>query len=64
NTIRQHIIDTRITTAMRMLSEGHKNSDVAYMCGFASESSFIHTFSERVGISPSKFAKNSFSRKS
>lgn len=63
-TIRQHIIDTRITTAMRMLSEGHKNSEVAYMCGFASESNFIRTFSEQVGISPSKFAKNSFARKS
>lgn len=63
-TIRQHIIDTRITTAMRMLSEGHKNSDVAYICGFTSESNFIRTFSERVGISPSKFAKNSFSQKS
>lgn len=64
STLRQHIIDTRITTAMRMLSDGHKNSDVAYMCGFASESSFIRTFSERVGISPSKFAKNSYSKKS
>lgn len=57
-TIKQHIIDVRISNAMRMLTGGLTVMDTAHECGFVDESHFIRTFRERVGSSPKKFAKN------
>ena len=58
-TIKQHIIDVRISNAMRMLTGGLSVMDTAHECGFVDESHFIRTFRERVGSSPKKFAKGS-----
>lgn len=58
-TIKQHIIDVRISNAMKMLTEGRSVLDTAHDCGFIDESHFIKTFRERVGNSPKKFARGS-----
>ena len=57
-TIKQHIIDVRISNAMKMLTHGKSVITTAHDCGFADESNFIRTFRERVGSSPKKFIKN------
>ncbi len=56
-TLKQYILDIRTAEAVRMLSLGNKPSDVTYACGFVSESHFIRSFTQRIGVSPSKFAK-------
>lgn len=57
-TLRQYIIDIRISNSIRLMSLGEKVTDVAYECGFSSESHFIHSFKSRMGISPYQYSKN------
>lgn len=56
-TVKQHILDVRITNAMKMLTSGATVIETAHKCGFADESHFIRTFRERVGSSPKKFQR-------
>ena len=62
-TIRQYILDIRIANSIRMMSLGQKVAQTAYMCGFASETHFIHAFKGRMGISPYQYSKIMDSRK-
>lgn len=55
NTLKQHILDVRISNAMRLLTKGSSVIETAHKCGFADESHFIKTFRERVGSSPGKY---------
>lgn len=57
-TLKQYILDVRTVNAVRMLSLGGKSVEVAYACGFVSESHFIRTFSQRIGMPPTRFSKN------
>ncbi len=57
-TLRQYILDIRTTNAIRLLSLGKKVADVSYECGFSNESHFIHTFKDRMGISPYQYLKS------
>lgn len=56
-TLRQYILDIRIANSIRLMSLGQKVAQVAYMCGFASETHFIHAFKGRMGISPYQYSK-------
>ena len=57
NTLKQHILDVRISNAMRLLTKGESVIDTAHKCGFTDESHFIKTFRERVGSSPGKYTR-------
>lgn len=56
-TPRQYILDIRIANSIRLMSLGKKVVEVAYECGFSSESHFIHSFKSRMGISPYQYSK-------
>lgn len=56
-TLKQYILDIRIANSVRLMSLGKKVIDVAYECGFSSESHFIHSFKSRMGISPYQYSK-------
>lgn len=56
-TLKQYIIDVRITNAIRLLSSGESLLDTAYACGFINESHFIKTFRARIGVSPYRYSK-------
>lgn len=57
-TLKQYILDIRTANAIRLLSLGKKVVDVSFECGFSSESHFIHTFKDRMGISPYQYIKS------
>lgn len=54
-TLKQYIIDVRISNAMRFITSGESVIETASKCGFTDESHFIKTFRERVGRSPGKY---------
>lgn len=56
-TLRQYILDIRIANSIRLMSLGEKVAQAAYICGFASETHFIHSFKGRMGISPYQYSK-------
>lgn len=58
-TIYNHIIDTRIGNAQRLLKQGLTVTEVCYATGFDDCSNFIRTFKNMTGKTPLQF-KNSF----
>lgn len=57
-TPKQYILDTRITRAKQLLSEGAlKISDVAEECGFSNQYHFCRIFKEKTGVTPTDYGK-------
>lgn len=58
-TLRTYILDQRIAYAKRLLQGGANVSEACYRSGFSDYANFIRTFTNLVGVSPGKFAKES-----
>ncbi len=57
-TPKQYILDTRITMAKQLLSEGVlKISEVAEKCGFSNQYHFCRIFKEKTGVTPTNYGK-------
>jgi AraC-like DNA-binding protein len=54
----KYLINTRIIRAKELLANGENSvTDVCFDCGFHDYANFIRTFTQSVGISPGKFAR-------
>ena len=52
----EYLLNTRITEAKMLLKGSDKTiKEVAYSCGFTSESNFIHAFKEKTNMTPGVF---------
>ncbi len=58
-TLRTYILDQRIAYAKRLLQNGANVSEACYRSGFSDYANFIRTFTNLVGVSPGKFARES-----
>ncbi|MEM9794967.1 MAG: helix-turn-helix transcriptional regulator [Pseudomonadota bacterium] len=57
-TPRQHLIARRLAHATRMLAEGREPlAEIAYACGFSSQSHMTALFSEHIGMPPGRYRK-------
>ncbi len=56
-TLRTYILDQRISYAKKMLLGGANVSEACYRSGFSDYANFIRTFTNLVGVSPGKFAR-------
>lgn len=56
-TIREYILDQRITLAKRLLREGSNVSEACYHSGFLDYTNFIRSFTRTVGMSPGKYSR-------
>lgn len=56
-TLRTYILDQRISYAKKMLQSGANVSEACYRSGFSDYANFIRTFTNLVGVSPGKFAR-------
>ncbi len=57
-TPKQYILDTRITMAKQLLSEGVlKISEVTEKCGFSNQYHFCRIFKEKTGVTPTDYGK-------
>lgn len=57
-TPRQYLIDLRLSKAKELLAEGSlKVSAVAESCGFTNQYHFCRIFKDRVGVTPSEYAR-------
>lgn len=56
-TLRTYILDQRIAYAKKLLQNGSNVSEACYRSGFSDYANFIRTFTNLVGISPGKFAR-------
>ena len=54
-TLRNYIIEKRITLAKKILMQGASVSDACYQSGFNDYANFIRTFKKFTGISPGKY---------
>lgn len=55
---KQYILDIRIQKAKQLLTDSfHTASTIAELCGFSSLYSFSRCFKEKVGVSPTEYAK-------
>ena len=61
-TPRQYLIDRRIGASKRLLSEGMSVTQCCFEVGFESLGSFSRLFKKKIGLSPSQFQKEQFSR--
>lgn len=60
-TIHEYIIKTRITNAKQMLQLTSLSlKEIAYSCGFTSESSFSTSFKKNTGVTPGAFRSTKF----
>ncbi|WP_256760469.1 AraC family transcriptional regulator [Cohnella sp. WQ 127256] len=57
--IHKFIMMKRIIKAKELLSQGHQTTEVCYLTGFNDYSNFIKLFKKIVGLSPSKYLRNS-----
>lgn len=54
-----YVLECRIERAKTLLREGKLSlHDVAWCCGFASQSHFTRHFTQMVGVTPARFVKN------
>jgi len=54
----QYVIDRRIERARELLAEGELPlSEIAYACGFASQSHMTDVFRQRVGLTPGRYRR-------
>lgn len=52
----EYLLNTRITEAKMLLKGSEKTvKEVAFSCGFTSESNFIHAFKEKTNMTPGQF---------
>ncbi|MBQ8624084.1 MAG: helix-turn-helix domain-containing protein [Oscillospiraceae bacterium] len=56
-TVRSYILDQRITLAKKLLNKGCNVSEACYQSGFSDYANFIRSFTNYVGVSPGKYAK-------
>lgn len=56
-TLRTYILDQRISYAKKLLKNGANVSEACYRSGFSDYANFIRTFTNLVGVSPGKFAR-------
>lgn len=56
-TPRKYILDARITCAKRRLDDGETIADVAFSCGFSSQSHMTSAFRANTGITPGEFRR-------
>lgn len=56
-TLRDYILEQRLSLAKRLLREGCNVSEACCQSGFVDYSNFIRSFTQRVGVSPGKFSK-------
>lgn len=55
-TLNQYLLNTRLDIAKNLLRDTeYAIKEIAYRCGFSSDSRFVHFFNARMGISPLKF---------
>ena len=54
-TLRNYIVEKRITLAKKLLSQGASVSTACYNSGFNDYSNFIRTFKKSTGVSPGKY---------
>ncbi len=58
----QYLIDKRIEKAKELLKKGKKVTETCYEVGFVSLGSFSSLFKKKVGLPPSEYQKEQFSR--
>lgn len=58
-TLRAYILDQRVAFAKKLLQNGANVSEACYNSGFSDYANFIRTFTNIVGISPGKYARES-----
>lgn len=56
-TPRQYLLDARIAHAKQRLVEGQTIADVAFNCGFSSQSHMTSAFKTTTGITPGEFRR-------
>lgn len=56
-TLKQYILEKKITFAQSLLSQGYSVTDTCYKSGFADYSNFIRTFKQYTGQTPGSFKK-------
>lgn len=62
-TLRDFVEEQRIKKASNMLvSTGKTLTEIAYECGFSSQSYFSYAFKKRIGLTPREYAKKTISR--
>ena len=54
-TLRNYIVEKRITLAKKLLAQGAGVSDACYQSGFNDYANFIRTFKKSTGVSPGKY---------
>ena len=62
-TIRTYILDRRIALAKKLLNNGCNVSEACYQSGFSDYANFIRSFTNFVGVSPGRYAKQISSQK-
>lgn len=56
--LKQYILEKKITYAQSLLSQGYSVTDACYKSGFMDYSNFIRTFKQYTGETPGAFRKN------
>nr|WP_237665885.1 MULTISPECIES: helix-turn-helix transcriptional regulator [unclassified Vibrio] len=60
-TFKEYLTEYRLDQACRLLINGEKVSQVAFLCGFNDPSYFSQRFKSHFGLSPSQFAEDDIS---
>ena len=53
--LKQYILEKKITLAQKLLAEGYSVTDACYKSGFKDYSNFIRTFKQHTKVTPSSF---------
>ena len=62
-TVREYVEEQRIKRAVNLLVSTDKSlTDIAYECGFSSQSYFSFAFKRRMKVTPREYAKQIFDR--
>ncbi|MDE6635910.1 MAG: AraC family transcriptional regulator, partial [Lachnospiraceae bacterium] len=55
--LKQYILEKKITHAQKLLAEGYSVTDACYESGFKDYSNFIRTFKQHTGATPNSFRR-------
>ena len=62
-TLREYVEDRRIRKAVNLLVETDLTlSEIAYECGFSSQSYFSYAFKKKMNLTPREYAKEIYNR--
>ena len=61
--LREYVEDRRIRKAVNLLIETDLTlAEIAYECGFSSQSYFSYAFKKKMGLTPREYAKEIYNR--